>query len=207
MRGFSDEERIEIRKRMLEIGLDRFSTHGPKKTTISDITDPLGIAQSTFYLFFDSKEALIEEIVQEQREEFMATIERELEAIEDAQDGLETLFHCHATWLEGNQFLQQVFFEERLEEAVRSLPQDVVDENRQMLVQELSGYIEAMRGCDGRVLRDVETITVLGLLSMNAFLVSHRGMFEEYDAGYYRDLKSTMITALARGLTIDSSER
>lgn len=203
MRGFSDEEREQIHERLLEVGLDQFSTYGPKKTTIADLTEPLGIAQSTFYLFFDSKEELIEEIVHKQRKEFMVHVERELADTEDAHEGLETLFHLHATWLEENQFLQQVFFEQRLDEAVRSLPQDLVEEHRQQLIHELTDYIEAMRSCDGPVLREIDTFTVLGLLSINAFLVSNREMFEEYDDEYYLDIKHTLISALARGLTTE----
>lgn len=201
MRGFSDEERDQIREQLMEQGLTLFSTYGPRKTTIDEITQPVGIAHSTFYLFFDSKEELIEEIVHEQRKQFMTLIEDELGEISDAQSGLETLFRVHAEWLEGNQFLQQVFFAQQLEEAVSSLPQDVVEENRQELMKDLTAYIEAMRDCDGRILREVEPMVVIGLLSTNAFLVSNREMFESYDPTYYEDLKETLISSLARGLT------
>lgn len=206
MRGFSDEEREEIREQLLKVGLEQFSTYGPKKTTISDLTDPLGIANSTFYLFFDSKEELIEEITHEQRKEFMSQVERELADTADAQTGLETLFHLHATWLEENQFLQQVFFEQQLGEVTRSLPQDKVSENRQRLMEELTDYVEAMRECDGRILRDVDTVTVLGMLSLNAFLVSNRELFEDYNSNFYHEFKNAMISALARGLTMTPTE-
>ena len=39
---------------------------------------------------------------------------------------------------------------------------------------------------------------------VDAFLLFTRAMFEEYDTAYYPDLKSTMITALARGLRTES---
>ena len=201
MRGFSDEERDQIREQLMDQGLTLFSTYGPRKTTIDDITQPVGIAHSTFYLFFDSKEELIEEIVHEQRKQFMTLIEDELGEISDAQSGLETLFRVHAEWLEGNQFLQQVFFAQQLEEAVSALPQDVVEENRRELMHELTAYIEAMQDCDGRILREVEPMVVIGLLSTNAFLVSNKEMFESYDPTYYEDLKETLISSLARGLT------
>lgn len=204
MRGFSDEERDQIREQLMEQGLTLFSTHGPRKTTIDDITQPVGIAHSTFYLFFDSKEELIEEIVHEQRKQFMERVEKELGDIDDAQSSLETLFRVHANWLEGNQFLQQVFFAQQLEETVSSLPQDVVAENRQELMHELTAYIEAMRDCEDRILRDVDPMVVIGLLSTNAFLVSNREMFESYDPTYYEDLKDTLISSLARGLTTHS---
>lgn len=203
MRGFSDEEREEIRNRLKEEGLILFSTYGPRKTTIDDLTDRVGIAHSTFYLFFDSKGELIEEIVHEQRVAFMERVEDELSDSADAQSGLETLFRLHAAWLEENQFLQQVFFTQRLEDAIGSLPPEVVEENREELIAELITYVEAMYECEGRVLRDVAPMEVIGLLSTNAFLVSNRSLFEEYDPAFYDGLKDTMISALARGLTMD----
>jgi AcrR family transcriptional regulator len=57
-RPFSDEEKAHIRQRLREIGRDLFSRQGLKKTSIEDLTRPAGIAKSSFYLFFETKEAL-----------------------------------------------------------------------------------------------------------------------------------------------------
>jgi AcrR family transcriptional regulator len=63
-RAFTDEEKAHIQRRLLEIGHDLYSRHGIKKTSIDDLTRPLGIARSSFYLFFASKEALYLELLQ-----------------------------------------------------------------------------------------------------------------------------------------------
>jgi len=77
MRGFSDEERARIRRGLLETGREQFARYGLKKTTIADLTDPVGIANSTFYRFFDSKEALYAEILQSLEEEIAESIVRD----------------------------------------------------------------------------------------------------------------------------------
>ncbi len=75
MRGFSDEERERIREDLIEAGRDLFSTYGLQKTTIADLTDEVGIGKSTFYRFFDSKEAL-----------YLAVLDREGEAVQQKLD-------------------------------------------------------------------------------------------------------------------------
>ena len=46
----------------METGRACFLRYGLKKTTIDDLVKPVGIAKASFYLFFDSKEALYMDI-------------------------------------------------------------------------------------------------------------------------------------------------
>ncbi len=61
-RAFTDVEKTTIRERLLETGRTCFLRYGLKKTTIEDLTKPVGIAKASFYLFFDSKEKLFVEV-------------------------------------------------------------------------------------------------------------------------------------------------
>lgn len=70
MKGFTDDQRDRIRADLLESGRELFATYGLGKTTVADLTDEVGIGTSTFYQFFDSKEAL-----------YLAVLDREGEAI------------------------------------------------------------------------------------------------------------------------------
>jgi len=62
-RAFKEEEKEKIRAKLLEAGRACFLRYGLKKTTIEDVVQPAGIAKSSFYLFFDSKEALFVEVI------------------------------------------------------------------------------------------------------------------------------------------------
>lgn len=62
-RAFKEEEKEKIRAKLLEAGRSCFLRYGLKKTTIEDVVGPAGIAKSSFYLFFDSKEALFVEVM------------------------------------------------------------------------------------------------------------------------------------------------
>ena len=61
-RAFTAVEKETIHERLMEAGRACFLRYGLKKTTIEDLTGPAGIAKASFYLFFDSKEALYLEI-------------------------------------------------------------------------------------------------------------------------------------------------
>ena len=62
-RAFKEEEKEKIRAKLLEAGRSCFLRYGLKKTTIEDVVQPAGIAKSSFYLFFESKEALYVEVI------------------------------------------------------------------------------------------------------------------------------------------------
>lgn len=68
MRSFTDEEREIIRRKIIDRGKDCFARYGIKKTSIEDLTKDLGIAKSSFYSFFNSKEDLFLQIFKEERE-------------------------------------------------------------------------------------------------------------------------------------------
>lgn len=72
-RAFTEQEQEQIHDRLLEVGGELFARYGLKKTNIGDLTEPLGIAKSSFYRFYDSKEALYAELLMRR---FPAMIDR-----------------------------------------------------------------------------------------------------------------------------------
>jgi len=56
---YSEDKRQEIRKQLMFAGLELIKQNGMKKMRIEEITRKVGIAQGTFYNFFDSKEQLV----------------------------------------------------------------------------------------------------------------------------------------------------
>lgn len=68
MRSFTDEEREVIKRKIIDRGKECFARYGIKKTGIEDLTEGLGIAKSSFYSFFNSKEDLFLQIFKEEKE-------------------------------------------------------------------------------------------------------------------------------------------
>lgn len=65
-KAFSEQERESIRLRLLVRGRELFSRQGLKKTSVADLTQAVGIAQGSFYLFFHSKEDLFFAVLEEE---------------------------------------------------------------------------------------------------------------------------------------------
>jgi AcrR family transcriptional regulator len=59
---YSNEKRQEIRNQLMMVGLELIKQNGLKKMSIQTLTKRVGIAQGTFYNFFDSKEMLVYEL-------------------------------------------------------------------------------------------------------------------------------------------------
>lgn len=60
---FSEEDCIIIKKKLLEIGLEKLKGKRYKMISLEEVTAQAGIAKGTFYRFFDSKEAYFYEIM------------------------------------------------------------------------------------------------------------------------------------------------
>jgi AcrR family transcriptional regulator len=78
-KGFSDHEKELIGRRLLEQGYRLFSAYGLKKTNVEEIARDAGISKGAFYLFYETKEALFMDVIEEAetrvRQELLAVID------------------------------------------------------------------------------------------------------------------------------------
>jgi AcrR family transcriptional regulator len=73
-RPFSERERTLVHQRLLDAGQDAFATYGLRRTAVDDLVRAAGISKGAFYLFFDSKEALLLEILERFEADFQARL-------------------------------------------------------------------------------------------------------------------------------------
>ena len=64
-RGFTEREKSAIRESLISTGRELFTLHGLKKTSIDELARAAGISKGAFYIFYDSKEALLIEIIEQ----------------------------------------------------------------------------------------------------------------------------------------------
>ncbi|WP_435074728.1 TetR/AcrR family transcriptional regulator [Halorubrum sp. HHNYT27] len=91
MSGFSDAEREQIRAELVAAGRELFERFGFERTRIKDVTDAVGIGTSTFYRFYDSKEALYVEVLVAEREELEAAIAEAVAAADTPREEVRVL--------------------------------------------------------------------------------------------------------------------
>jgi AcrR family transcriptional regulator len=79
-KAFTEHEKELIGKRLLEQGYRLFSAYGLRKTNIEEIAQAAGISKGAFYNFYESKEALFMDVVEQAevrvRQEILAVIDR-----------------------------------------------------------------------------------------------------------------------------------
>ncbi|WP_134670927.1 TetR/AcrR family transcriptional regulator [Halorussus marinus] len=211
MRSFSDDERERIREELLETARELLVKFGPAKTTVKDITDPVGIAKPTFYQFFDAKSDLYVDIFEQELDEFATTLESELAAIDDPQDRLERFFRCYVEFGEGNEFIQEVFIKQDYREVLGDISSDQLAEIEKKEMNVLIPPVAEIQARSDGPIAEMEPITVLGLMgSALGLLILHKDEYDEISAnvaeiqnGIYDHLQEEMIVTLARGLTVE----
>lgn len=114
-RAFTAVEKETIRDRLIQAGRACFLRYGLKKTTIEDAVQPAGIAKSSFYLFFESKEALYVEVIMA---EMPAMMDRLMSAsfgkTEDTRDALIRLMRAIVHEIETNE-LTRILLDDPME--------------------------------------------------------------------------------------------
>ncbi|HEY6405836.1 MAG TPA: TetR/AcrR family transcriptional regulator [Ktedonobacteraceae bacterium] len=78
-KGFTEYEKDLIGKRLLEQGYKLFSAYGLRKTSVEELAQAAGISKGAFYLFYESKEALLMDVAElaekHFRQEILATVD------------------------------------------------------------------------------------------------------------------------------------
>ncbi|RLM62624.1 TetR/AcrR family transcriptional regulator [Halorubrum sp. Atlit-26R] len=199
MAGFSDEKRTYIRNELLDTGRKLFARYGLKKTTISDLTDPVGIADGTFYHFFDSKERLYLEILTREQEAFADSVDELLADASGPQEGITAYLRLTIEEIETNPLIQQLILEDDWERLVQEFSEDELDEQREQELGYLLPYVQAWQA-DGQ-LADGDPRAITGAINAAAFVALYR---EEFGDELYPAVRDTLVESVASGLTIDS---
>lgn len=68
-KSYTEQERVHIVKKLREAAVKSLSLYGVKKTTVDELVKEAKIPKGTFYLFYESKERLLFEVIQGLHEE------------------------------------------------------------------------------------------------------------------------------------------
>jgi len=73
-KAFSEQEKETIRAQFRAKGKKLFEKHGLKKTSVDELAEAVGVSKGAFYLFYESKEELFLEIMEEIEKEIQTSI-------------------------------------------------------------------------------------------------------------------------------------
>ncbi|WP_256298274.1 TetR/AcrR family transcriptional regulator [Haloarchaeobius salinus] len=195
--GFSDAERERIREGLVAEGRELFSRYGLSKTTLADLTDPVGIATSTFYQFFDSKEALYLEILDREGEKLLPQMLAPFEEHDDPEDAIVGFLTTLLDEIETNPLVRQLVIEtDELDRLREHHTGTELREERERSLAYFLPYVEAWYEA-GQVEGPSPEVVANAIRSVS-FLTLHR---EDIGRDRYRETRDLVIRAVAKGLT------
>jgi len=201
MKGFSDRERDRIRDGLIRAGREQFSAFGHDRTRISDLTDEVGIATSTFYQFFDSKEALYLEILAHEQSRMADELEGILEDMPDLHAEVLAALEYFFEELETNPLYYRLIVEDDIRplhlEASEAGLEAHYDEQLRMFKP------HAERWTDADAFRIDDPAELVGLFRLLAFTVVAKDTFEDVGQEGLNDAHEALIASLADGLFVD----
>lgn len=194
---FTEREKLRLRQKMLRAARRLFAQQGLKKTSLEDITSSAGIAKSTFYLFFESKEALFLEVLAEDGPVVEARLQAELDQATDARDGITRLLRGVVRELETNALTRRMLAHpaELQMLADYATPEQLAASNNAGLALIVPYLRVGQRR--GEVIQD-DPILLARVISAVTLLTLHR---DTIGRQHYEAVLNTLIDLLARALT------
>jgi len=129
-RGFTDNEKKRIEENLIHEGEKLFSRYGLKKTSISDLTQSVGIAQGSFYKFFSSKEELYFEIVERNESEIKKKLlNKDIKNGKINKNILSNFLKKALDLIEEYPLIKNMYNNDEYQLMISKLPNDKIDEH------------------------------------------------------------------------------
>ncbi|GGT22429.1 TetR/AcrR family transcriptional regulator [Nonomuraea spiralis] len=197
--AFTVEEKTRITALLREAGRKLFTSQGLRKTSLEELMAPTGVAKSSFYVFFDSKEALYLELMLQQAGEVKRrVIDGALLSTDDPREGLRRFLHATIEELADNPLWRRLMTHpEEMQAVARKLDPERVAAMSDNPSTALVEYVAAHRA-QGELVA-VEPAVIIGVLQC-VLLVP---MFGERlgDPAHHPKILDLLIDIVAAGLT------
>lgn len=196
---FNEQEKEYIRSNLLQHGRQLFGELGLKKTSISDLTKRVNIAQGSFYLFYESKEELYFKIIEQEeyyiREELLHNLLlKEKLTKKNFCDFLQQALQ----FLDESPILKQLFDKSTMDQLLRKLPQKTLESNHQGDIHFLVPYIEKWQA-DG-VMKPLDPDIIVSMIRSLIVLSLQKEMIGEAN---YKSTMDQFVAFISDGLIND----
>ncbi|WP_267643945.1 TetR/AcrR family transcriptional regulator [Haloarchaeobius amylolyticus] len=197
MRGFSDEEREQIRADLMDAGETLFARFGLAKTTVTELTDEVGIGTSTFYQFFESKEELYLAVLQRVAEDVYHEMRAAgIPEIDDPYRMTIELLNYIVDEIESNPLIRQLIVDDELGRLRSSQSPAEREAERQADIGYIETFVEPFFET-GRIWGP-DSETVAAAIAAIPYVALHR---DDIGEERYSAVRDYIIEAFARGVT------
>lgn len=198
-KAFNDKERLIIKDKLMQKGKELFSLYGLKKTGIGDLTKEVGIAQGTFYNFFESKEELYFEIMEKEHEALQSKLFEDKAIIEEiTKEGFKEFLMEAFEEIDKNPILKSLYVDNEYEIMLRKLPEEKLQNHLKHDEDMLTPLILHWQGTGRMINRDPKAIA--GLFRALFTVTLHK---KEIGENEYKDTIELLIELIANGLILE----
>lgn len=154
---YSEQEKEYIRKRLKEEAAKCLALYGIKRTTVDEIVKRVKIPKGTFYLFYQSKELLLFDVILEQHDLIEKKLLEEISSIDVKNFTPEKLTEIivHFYQLAGEMPILKLLNSDEIEILARKLPQGVLEEHLghdNSMIDKLFGAFPLKKNIDTKTL-------------------------------------------------------
>ncbi|MGB7970007.1 MAG: TetR/AcrR family transcriptional regulator [Methanobacterium sp.] len=192
---FTDKEKEIIRNTLISQGKILFSKYGLKKTSITELTNIAGIAQGTFYNFFESKEELYFEILEQEESHSAEYLENVVKSSKSAKESIKKIIKCTFNLFERNQFIRRIFESKDYDLMLRKLPNKKLENHQKNDTLRVLNTIMSIKQKDELI--DTSPEVIAGLLRGISILSFHQ---EEIGKEVYPEVVDLLADIVANGL-------
>ena len=187
MAKFTELEKERIREELIEVAYRFFIDKGFKSTSIEDITSSVGIANSSFYIFCESKEMLYMELLAREGEQIEKQVWPEVMAAKDIYTAIKTYLNKMSMELESKILTQRLIYDlEEYNIVSRKLnPQYIGSESLRSIVP-LMEFIKTRQ--DSKEIIDEDPNVIAGVLRAALLIGSQKRDLQQYNYVRVRDL-------------------
>ncbi|MGB9980027.1 TetR/AcrR family transcriptional regulator [Methanobacterium sp.] len=192
---FTEKEKKLIKNILIQEGRELFSKYGLRKTSITELTKAAGIAQGTFYNFFDSKEELYFEIIELEQFKSEQFLENIVKSSHSSKESLRKIIKGIFELFEINPIIHRLYESRDYELMVRKLPPEKLENHNKDDAVRVLNFIMDMQ--QGNELIDARPEVIAGLLRAITMLYFHQ---DEIGRDIYPEVINLLAEIVADGL-------
>ncbi len=195
VKGFNEQERQTIYKKLSEEGKKLFSVFGVKKTSIAQLTKAAGIAQGTFYQFFSSKEKLFFAIMEEEEAEIKEKILVKVSEERMTRQAFKEMLLYSIELIDEKPIIKSLFQGEDIEQLMRKLPPEKIQQHIQEDEWVLSPLLRKWQ--ENGILIDKDPEVITGVIRGFFMMLLHK---KEIGEEVYHEAVDLLAESLALGI-------
>ncbi|MBD2871952.1 TetR/AcrR family transcriptional regulator [Paenibacillus arenilitoris] len=197
MPQFSTSEKDQLHDLLVQAGKQLFTTQGLKKTSLEQLTQAAGIAKSTFYSFFDSKETLYLDLLELESIEMEERVWTAVEQASGTYNAIIAYLRQMGHELSSNPLTKRLIAHpEEMELVRRRVTSEFIGRKLQRNVMPLMKYVSEQQ--QAGQMTDMAPEVIVGVLRAAMLIEVHR---QDFDETFYPQIKDVMYRAVASSLT------